>query len=49
MSTTPDWMRGGDDQNRPVRAGPPLIGVVIWVVALVVVADLAIALLRPFD
>jgi hypothetical protein len=49
MSSTPDWMRRGEDASRPVRANPPLIGVIIWTIALVVVADLAIMLLHPFD
>jgi hypothetical protein len=48
MSSTPDWMRGGEDTSRPVRAGPPLGGVIIWTLALVVTANIAIVLLHLF-
>jgi hypothetical protein len=46
MSSTPDWMRGGGDMKRPVRAGLPLSGVIAWTLGLVVAANLALVLMR---
>jgi hypothetical protein len=48
MSSTRDWMRGGEDQEREVRSGPPLIGIVIWTLGLVVLANGALALQHLF-
>jgi hypothetical protein len=47
MSSTPDWMRGErQDDDRPLRAGVPLAGVVVWTLGLVVVADVAMTVLH---
>jgi hypothetical protein len=45
MSNIPDWMRGGDSQ-RPARSDLPLGGVVVWVLGLVVAANLVLLLNR---
>ncbi len=44
MSTTRDWLRGGQDLEKPERRSGPLAGVLIWgaVIALVTFAALAI-------
>ena len=49
MSSTPDWMRGGETYERPVRAGLPLGAVLVWTLALAIVADGAMALLHYFS
>ncbi len=47
MSTTPDWMHGGEDWNRPLeRRGLPLVGIVFWVLGLVITAFTAVAVLH---
>ena len=44
MSTTPDWMHGKEDWDRPLeRRRLPLVGVVFWVLGLVVTAYTAAA------
>jgi hypothetical protein len=49
MSSTPDWMRHReDDPQGPIRLGPPLGAVVIWILGLVMVALAALAVLQPF-
>jgi hypothetical protein len=49
MSSTPDWMRGGESYERPVRSGLPLGGILLWTLALAVIADGAMLFLRPFN
>ena len=44
MTSTPDWMRGGQDLKRPSRAGLPLGGIVAWTLVLVIVANLTLVL-----
>jgi hypothetical protein len=44
MSSTRDWMRGGEEQERPVRQGLPLGLVALWALGLVIVANAAVAL-----
>jgi hypothetical protein len=46
--STPDWMRGAQDDDRPLRSGVPLIGVIVWALGLVVVADAAMAFMHLF-
>ena len=49
MSTTRDWMHGGEDWNRqPERSGPPLVGVLLWALGLVITALGMITLERLF-
>ena len=48
MSSTPDWMRAPEDPQEPIRLGPPLGAVVIWIVGLVMIALAALAVLQPF-
>jgi hypothetical protein len=48
MSSTRDWMRGGEDLERPVRSGLPLGGVILWTLGLVIVANGALALQHLF-
>ena len=48
MSSTPDGMRGGESYERPVRAGVPLGAILVWTLALAIVADGAMALLHLF-
>lgn len=45
MSSNRDWMRGGEIE-RPTRQGLSFGGLVAWTLGLVVVADLALALMR---
>jgi hypothetical protein len=42
---TRDWMRGGEIE-RPIREGWPLRGVIVWTLGLVVVANIALAVIR---
>jgi len=42
---TRDWMRGGEI-DRPIREGPPLRGLVVWALGLVVVTNVAFVLIR---
>ncbi len=44
--STPDWMRGGADFDQPTRSASPLGGIIAWILALVVVANLGLALTR---
>jgi hypothetical protein len=39
-------MRGGDNPEQPVRAGLPLGGIVIWTLSLVIIANVAMAILQ---
>ena len=48
MSSTPDWMRGGESYERPVRAGVSLGAILVWTLALAIIADGAMALLHYF-
>ena len=40
-----DWMRGGET-DQPIREGPPLRGLIVWALGLVVVANIALAVIR---
>jgi cytochrome c oxidase assembly factor CtaG len=42
---TRDWMRGGETE-RPIREAWPLRGVIAWTLGLVVVANIAFAVIR---
>jgi hypothetical protein len=46
MSSTRDWMRGGQDFERPAPAGLTLAGIVAWTLGLIVVADFVFVLAR---
>ena len=46
MSSTRDWMRGGQDYERPAPTGLTLAGIVAWTLALIVVADFVFVLAR---
>lgn len=47
MSSTRDWMRGGE-LERPARTGLPLVAIVAWTLGLVVMVDFAFVLARLF-
>jgi hypothetical protein len=40
-------MRPPEDPQEPIRFGPPLGAILIWIVGLVMVAVAALAVLRP--
>ncbi|HEX4199184.1 MAG TPA: hypothetical protein VHZ26_17240 [Caulobacteraceae bacterium] len=46
MTSTPDWMRGGQDLKQPSRPGLPLGGVVAWALVLVIVVNLTLVMAR---
>jgi hypothetical protein len=47
MSTTPDWMHGSEDWNRPLeRRRLPLVAIVFWVIGPVITAFTAVAVLH---
>lgn len=43
MTSTRDWMRGGEDQEQTTRSGPTLGGIILWTLGLIVVANCALA------
>ena len=46
MSSTRDWMRGGGQIERPAAGGLPLAAMVAWTLGLVIVAAMAVVLVR---
>ena len=44
MSSTRDWMRGGEEREKPVRQGISLAMVAVLVLGLVIVANAAVVL-----
>ena len=46
MSTTRNWMHAEDWRREPDRKGPPLVGVILWVLGLVITALGAFTLQR---
>jgi hypothetical protein len=46
MSTTRDWMRGGEGPERPEPKARPLKGVLIWVAGIALATYVALAILH---
>jgi cell division protein FtsX len=46
MTSTPDWMRRGQDLKRPSRPGLPLGGIVAWALVMVIAISLILVMGR---